>query len=785
MRPISADLIRGIALLGALAVAGGDARAATTWDAATVFKDMQYACQNQSYRTWTWGSTWDHDLDGCADRFVLMDLCANETFYISYPSTAIFMPTFYLRLTDDSQDEARIWYNYGGPYPYYTHLGIAPRELALHPGDSDDYGQNAATIRFTAPGAGLYTVNATFGAGDTGEVYASVVLNGDWAECDTDAHELWSSLPWTDADDVAQTSLTFSEEYAFEGGETLDFSVFPKSGGDYDTPIAITITYEADIDGDGVPDSTDVCPYDAATVDLNHDGCQDAVVDTDGDGLPDASDACPLEAPVTDTDGDGCEDVVDSDNDGVADGADQCPHVPAVLDTNHNGCQDCSGYERSGDNDLDGYCNDVDLCWGDDATGDPDADWLCGDLDACPTEPRVTNDFNGNGCEDCTGDDTTGDHDGDSFCDDVDLCVGSDPSGDEDLDGICLSDDACFGDDTTGDSDGDSFCDDVDLCVGWDQSGDTDLDGVCNSQDLCTGDDATGDSDGDHFCDDVDLCVGWDQSGDEDADGLCLSNDACVGDNASGDTDVDGVCDDRDACPGAVDELDADSDAVPDDCDACPGFDDAADADADGVADGCDTCPGDDDADDDGACSATDTCPSLYNPGQVDLDGDGEGDECDDDDDGDGVDDALDNCTLDANPDQDDADWDGAGDVCDASESTDVIVNTVELDVIDAVAILVALDTLPDANGLVAKLQKVSMLVSASDDAYLAGTIGQARYLRMLDRALLRLDAFDEQLEVKAASTNKKNRVPSAAADELRGLSAEIRLAIEALIDLA
>ncbi len=60
-----------------------------------------------------------------------------------------------------------------------------------------------------------------------------------------------------------------------------------------------------------------------------------------------------------------------------------------------------------------------------------------------------------------------------------------------------------------------------------------------------------------------------------------------------------------------------------------------------------------------------DNCPSIYNPDQIDTDGNGDGNACDNDDDGDGVLDINDNCPLNANPLQEDDDNDGLGDACD------------------------------------------------------------------------------------------------------------------------
>jgi hypothetical protein len=99
--------------------------------------------------------------------------------------------------------------------------GVPYGESALHSGPAGQY----AAVRWTAPEAGTYSVEARFFAGDSAEEEAYVLLDGT---------EKWSDSTTSD-DPIYSGILTVS------AGGTVDFVI----GTEYDygsTPISINIT---------------------------------------------------------------------------------------------------------------------------------------------------------------------------------------------------------------------------------------------------------------------------------------------------------------------------------------------------------------------------------------------------------------------------------------------------------------------------------------------------------------------------------------------------------------
>jgi len=169
---------------------------------------------------------------------------------------------------------------------------------------------------------------------------------------------------------------------------------------------------ERDIDGDGIPDSSDNCPtvYNPDQKDSDGNGTGDEcemLQDIDGDGIADEDDNCPFVANYQqkdfdedgvgdecdncpsdpnpeqeDTDGDGVGDIcdncpaawdpftVDSDGDGRGDACDLCPFLATAIDVDGDGdgtadaCDNCPYVPNPDqkDSDFDGWGDTCDVC---------------------------------------------------------------------------------------------------------------------------------------------------------------------------------------------------------------------------------------------------------------------------------------------------------------------------------------------------------------------------------------------------------------------------------------
>jgi outer membrane protein OmpA-like peptidoglycan-associated protein len=90
---------------------------------------------------------------------------------------------------------------------------------------------------------------------------------------------------------------------------------------------------ETDSDGDGIPDSRDMCPKTPLGVKVDEFGCP---LDSDGDGVPDYLDKCANTPSGVKADANGCP--LDSDGDGVPDYLDKCANTPSGVKADANGC---------------------------------------------------------------------------------------------------------------------------------------------------------------------------------------------------------------------------------------------------------------------------------------------------------------------------------------------------------------------------------------------------------------------------------------------------------------
>ncbi len=204
---------------------------------------------------------------------------------------------------------------------------------------------------------------------------------------------------------------------------------------------------DLDSDEDGIVDQMDICPnlanpsQDDLDNDGKGDGCDD---DLDGDGVENSVDKCPFDLQtwqsneVTDHDGDGCMNEIDTDDDGdgYLDESDSCP-------------RGLMGWNASSDRDEDG-CSDAE-------DDDDDADGYADEVDGCPQSIVIgpagyLQDYDGDGCLDPVEDE---DDDGDGIIDINDECkftfsqLAVNPNGcsnselDDDGDSVTNVDDLC------------------------------------------------------------------------------------------------------------------------------------------------------------------------------------------------------------------------------------------------------------------------------------------------------------------------------------------------------
>jgi outer membrane protein OmpA-like peptidoglycan-associated protein len=141
--------------------------------------------------------------------------------------------------------------------------------------------------------------------------------------------------------------LGMNNDYFYTAALGISFSFFCDYDSDGDgvpdskdicpnTPSGITVDAHGcplDSDGDGVPDYLDKCPNTPKGAPVDKDGCP---IDSDGDGVPDYKDLCPNTPKGIRVDEFGCP--LDSDGDGVPDYLDKCPNTPLGVQVDSNGC---------------------------------------------------------------------------------------------------------------------------------------------------------------------------------------------------------------------------------------------------------------------------------------------------------------------------------------------------------------------------------------------------------------------------------------------------------------
>ena len=392
---------------------------------------------------------------------------------------------------------------------------------------------------------------------------------------------------------------------------------------------------QRDDDNDGVANGEDACELTPAGAEVNQEGCSAEQRDTDGDGLNDAVDPCPLSQQTPDHDSDGCTDDVDQDddNDGIHDESDACPK--GVIGV-HQHDLDLDGCADSEDEDIDGddFTNAQEEAAGTNPrVRDSDQDGVIDGHDPFPNDPSEWADGDGDGCGDNT----------DLFPNDATECYDADEDGygdnedqfpadetewfDQDQDGVGDNSDACFLEYGTSivplgcpDADGDGYADSLDAFRDdADEWNDTDGDGYGDNTDLFPNDARDwADRDNDSYGDNTDVFPSdpneWNDS---DMDSVGDNADAFPFDATEwNDRDNDGCGDNSDVWPDDPKECyDRDFDGVGDNEDAFPeSAYEWLDSDGDGLGDNEDAFPldaeGKYDSDNDGIANSQDAFPN-------------------------------------------------------------------------------------------------------------------------------------------------------------------------------
>jgi hypothetical protein len=215
------------------------------------------------------------------------------------------------------------------------------------------------------------------------------------------------------------------------GGNAADYEIAsnpaPCKNAPSGSPICGTVNASSDTDGDGVPNTTDLCPGTAAMATVDANGCSDAQVDQDGDGI--CNPGAPSAGPAGCTGSDNCQAVSNpgqsnADSDAFGDACDTEGPSPNTNGT--GGADDCTD---TVDNDGDTM---IDLADPACSTTDTDGDGVPNVSDNCPSTPNpgqqnfdATQTWGG----DSQGDACDSDDDDDGYLDDVEaatpVCAGS------------------------------------------------------------------------------------------------------------------------------------------------------------------------------------------------------------------------------------------------------------------------------------------------------------------------------------------------------------------------